>query len=186
MIKRIFLVLFFLSFVNAYALTKDYLVDFTLAQKELEKPQAIEKCNFQDLDQVKINLKIITPIKSEKELYEGQILEFRLVNNLRYKRQTLALAGDIAKARVETIITNGMNGIPASVILGNFEVDNLDKNKFSMQYEKFGRDLSLLVYPIKWMLTILPPTGSLTNFIKGGHVKFKKNDIITIYYYPKW
>ena len=39
---------------------------------------------------------------------------------------------------------------------------------------------------MKWALTILPPSGSLTNFIKGGHAKLKTNEVIELYYYPDW
>ena len=53
-------------------------------------------------------------------------------------------------------------------------------------YEVFGQDRSLIVFPLKWALTILPPTGSLTNFIKGGHAKVKTNKTITLYYHPNW
>lgn len=79
-----------------------------------------------------------------------------------------------------------MNGIPASIILGNFKIPEIDSNKLQKEYEKFGFDLSLLVYPIKWLLTPFPPTGYLTNFIKGGHAKISQNQIITINYYPNF
>ena len=79
-----------------------------------------------------------------------------------------------------------MNGIPASIIVGNFEVENIPKGQISDSFEIRGQDRSLWVYPLKWALTILPPTGSLTNFIKGGHAKLKENKTIQIYYYPEW
>ena len=79
-----------------------------------------------------------------------------------------------------------MNGIPASVILGDFEMENISKGQFSNSIEVFGQDRSLIVFPLKWALTILPPSGSLTNFIMGGHVKIKEKKILTVYYYPEW
>ena len=79
-----------------------------------------------------------------------------------------------------------MNGIPASIILKNFEIENIPKSKLSNTYELFGQDRSLIVFPLKWALTWLPPTGSLTNFIMGGHVRLKPRKKITIYYFPEW
>lgn len=79
-----------------------------------------------------------------------------------------------------------MNGIPASIIFGDFKFENIDKNKIDYTYERFGQDRSLWVFPLKWALTILPPTGSLTNFIKGGHARLKTNKVIQLNYYPEW
>ena len=90
------------------------------------------------------------------------------------------------KSKVSIIITPGMNGIPASIILKDFEIDGVKSSRLTNEYEIFGQDRSLLVFPLKWALTILPPTGSLTNFIMGGHAKIKVKKPITIYYYPEW
>ncbi len=131
-----------------------------------------------------IKISIIKPIESEKDIYEGQIIKFKVVQNVFNDRKIIIKRGTPCIARVETIITNGMNGIPASIILGNFQIPEIDSDELQCEYEKFGLDLSLLVFPIKWLLTPLPPTGSLTNFIKGGHVKITQDQIITINYYP--
>ena len=113
-------------------------------------------------------------------------MEFRTTSIVRKKGVTIVRKNQVVKARVETIIKNGMNGIPASIVLGNFEIEGLDDNKLTANYEIYGMDLSLLVFPIKWALTFLPPTGSLTNFMLGGHAKIKANKTIDIYYYPYW
>ena len=79
-----------------------------------------------------------------------------------------------------------MNGIPASIIIGSFDIPNIDTNKLTYSYEIVGQDRSLWVYPLKWALTFLPPTGTLTNFIKGGHARLKENDTVELYFYPNW
>ena len=88
--------------------------------------------------------------------------------------------------KVETIINSGMNGIPASIIFGDFKFENIDSAKVTDTYEVYGQDRSLWVFPLKWALTFLPPTGTLTNFIKGGHAKLKDNETIEVYYHPNW
>ncbi len=185
---RVFLilVLLFLSFGKSFALTEDELVKTTLSNKNIEKPYTNLDYNYEDTDTVDVKLSVLEDIKNEKYLHEGQIIKFQVVRDVKYQNEIVIKHGTIATARVETIIANGMNGIPASVVFGDFNIEGVPWSKLTSNYEKFGLDLSLMVYPIKWALTILPPTGTLTNFIKGGHVKLKSKNIITIKYHPNW
>lgn len=186
--NKLVLTLFFfcLSFLNpAHAqLVKDVVADELLQDKIVEKPATNTIYNFDDLEYKIIRLRIISDVTSELKLYEGEKLCFEVVNPVYYKGKKLAEKNEKVYATVETIIKNGMNGIPASIVLGNFEFKNIDNAKLQDYVEIYGADLSWLVFPLKWALTILPPTGSLTNFIKGGHVKIKENDIVTLKYYP--
>ena len=159
-----------------------YSTDYLLKSK-LDKPATNEKYNYISPSSIPIKLIIDTPIKSEKEVYEGQIIEFKNIEAVVLNTKIIVPKNTICTARVETIIQSGMNGLPASIILGNFNIPNIDNHKLTMSYEKYGFDLSLLEFPIKWLLTPLPPTGLLTNFIKGGHVKINKNKPIIIEYF---
>lgn len=141
--------------------------------------------NFESTVKLPIKLTIADEIRSEKDIYEGQLINFKVVNTVKYKNVEIK-KGDIVPARVKVVITSGMNGIPASIIFGDFRINNITSAQLDESYEVFGQDRSLWVFPLKWALTPLPPTGSLTNFIKGGHVKVKKNKVITIYYHPEW
>ena len=125
-------------------------------------------------------------IKSESELYEGQNVEFRILRHVSYKNKIVAKRGQTVQAKVKMIITSGMNGIPASIIFGDFEIEGIKSGQLTSNCEIFGQDRSLIVFPLKWALTILPPTGSLTNLIKGGHAKLKPGKTLTIYYHPNW
>ena len=98
----------------------------------------------------------------------------------------LIIKGQIVKAKVGLIISSGMNGIPASIVFEDFKIDNVENGKLQNTLEVFGQDRSLIVFPIKWALTILPPTGSLTNFIMGGHARIRQGKTFTIYYHPEW
>ena len=168
----------------AYSIGKDFIVEEFLLNKNIEKPIVNDNYNYQSTKRLPIKMTVLTPIKSEKDIFEGDNIELKVMENVFIDKKIIIKKNTICTARVETIIKNGMNGIPASIILGNFYIPDIDSNKLQNKYEKFGFDLSLLVYPIKWVLTPLPPLGSLTNFIKGGHAKISKKDIITIKYYP--
>lgn len=79
-----------------------------------------------------------------------------------------------------------MNGFPAEIILGDFEIPNIENSKLLNNYIKKGQNRCFWVYPLKWSLTLIPFVGSLTNLIMGGHAKIKTTDVITIYYFPDW
>ena len=182
----IILSLFVLPANKSYAVVEDELVKTTLSDKNIEKPYTNLDYNYEDTETVDVKLSVLEDIKNEKYLHEGQIIKLRVVRDVKYKNKVVINHGTIATARVEMIIANGMNGIPASVVLGDFNIEGVPWSKLTSTYEKFGLDLSLMVYPLKWALTILPPTGTLTNFIKGGHVKLKSKNVITIKYHPNW
>ena len=94
--------------------------------------------------------------------------------------------GTIATAKVEIVATQGMNGIPAMIIVDRFEIPGLDSAKMKSYFVKKGLNLTYLVLPIKWVLTPFPPTGSLANFVIGGPTKISPKTDVTIYYYPDW
>lgn len=182
----IILFIFIYFTLPVYCYENDFIVDEFLSNKDIEQIIPNSNYNYQSTYYIPIKNSIIDSITSEQNVYEGQIIKFKVVENVFENKKILIKKGTICTARVETIIKNGMNGIPASIILGNFKIPEIDSNKLQKEYEKFGFDLSLLVYPIKWLLTPFPPTGSLTNFIKGGHAKISQNQIITINYYPNF
>ena len=187
--RIIFTAMFFcLSLMPACSaeLVRDNLVDSTLQGKAIKKPPVKNVYNFESVKRIPIELSIISDIGSEQDITEGQTIVFRSLNDVWYNKKCIVKKGDFVKAKVETIITSGMNGIPASIIFDDFQFDNIEEDKLQDSYEKFGQDRSLWVYPLKWALTFLPPTGTLTNFIKGGHAKLKTHEVITVYYYPEW
>ena len=184
--KFVLIILFFIAFcpISFGQNIEDELVKETLSNSPI--PFVNSSYNYENTDKLPIRLEIVKPIKSELDVYEGQEVEFRVHKRAFFNDNLVIARGTKVTARVGTIITSGMNGIPASIVFDDFEIEGVPKSKITQTYEVFGQDRSLLVFPLKWALTILPPTGSLTNFIKGGHAKVKLDDDITIFYYPNW
>ena len=183
--KHLFSFLFILFFsLPSFATEEDFLIK-NLDNLNCEKPIAHTEYNYESTEKVPIKLRINKKIK-DNNVYEGQELEFVVLYSTVYKKKVIIPKKTLVKARVETVISSGMNGIPASIIIGNFIIPNVPQSKISNTYEVIGQDRSLVVFPLKWALTILPPTGSLTNFIMGGHAKLSTDDTIEIYYYPNW
>ena len=142
--------------------------------------------NFLDTNYIPIKLSPCEEISSAKNIYEGEVVEFKIVEDV-YKDKKLFLQKDlIVCARIETIITSGMNGFPAEIIIDNFKIPNINKSQLISTITETGTNRCIWVYPLKWALTPIPFAGSTTNLIKGGHAKLKTNEVVTIYYFPNW
>ena len=179
-----FIIAFFMCSFCSAEIVQDEIAN-NLSKKQA-KPEIYTVYNYEPTEKIPIEIKIVDSIKSEAELYEGQVVQFKIAKDILYKDKVLFSRGTEVLARVSVIIEPGMNGIPASVIFSDINLNGISKSKLSNKFEVYGQDRSLLVFPLKWALTILPPTGSLTNFIMGGHVKLKPKEQILIYYYPDW
>lgn len=154
--------------------------------KYIQKPKINNNYNFESTVKLPVRMRILEEVHCEKDVYEGQILKFRVTKAVYHNSENLIPENSIITARVKAIITSGMNGIPASIILDDFNINNLKKGQFANNIEIFGQDRSLIVFPLKWVLTVIPPTGSLTNLIRGGHAKIKTKKTIILDYYPEW
>lgn len=154
--------------------------------KGVLQPNIYTNYNFESTTKIPIKLKILENIDSELDVYEGQFIDFKVAKDVIHNNKIIIKRGTPVLARVSVITTPGMNGIPASIIFNIFDIEGINKNSLSDSYEASGQNRSLLVFPLKWALTPIPPTGSLTNFIKGGHARLKIKKPIVIYYYPEW
>lgn len=175
----------FLCSSYASAIINDPIAD-ELKNQSLEPPDAHLIYNYQDTTKIPIKLSLTTPIKDENDVYDGQNVAFRVLNNVVYEGNLIIKRGTIISARVQTTISSGMNGIPAYIVFDDFKFEGVAPGKISGVVQAAGLDRSLWVFPLKWALTPLPPTGSLTNFIKGGHVKVKNDAVFVLYYHPHW
>lgn len=188
--KKLLLIFFSyltLTVLSANALLQDTLVEETLNGKEYEPPTVNLNYNYESFDKVVIPLKTLKNLSTKSNtVYEGQELKFVVKRNVKYKHQIVIKQGTIVTARIETYITRGMNGIPATLIIDNFEIPGIEKSKIKGTFIKKGLSLTTLVLPIKWALTPIPGVGSLTNFIIGGNANLTDKDNIFIYYYPNW
>lgn len=80
-----------------------YSTDYLLKSK-LDKPATNEKYNYISTSSIPIKLIIDTPINSEKEVYEGQIIEFKNIEDVVLNTKIIVPKNTICTARVETII----------------------------------------------------------------------------------
>lgn len=142
--------------------------------------------NYQSTFSVPIKMSITEDFSTKEPINEGEKLQFKVVENVFVNNTKILEKDTIINAKIETIITSGMNGFPDEIILNNFEIPGIKNSQIRNEYIKTGQNRAFWVYPLKWALTPIPFVGSLTNLIKGGHAQIKTDDIITIYYYPEW
>lgn len=182
-----FLLTFFILIFSPICFANIELDDFartTLVNSPL--PQTNLEYDYSSTVKLPIKMKLIKDYGSEKDVYEGQKVELQVIKDVIYQNKIYVKKDTKATAKVNIIISTGMNGIPASIILEDFNIAGIDSTQLINRFELFGQDRSLLVFPLKWALTIIPPTGSFTNLIMGGHARLKPRKIITIDYFPEW
>lgn len=176
----------FSSTVYAQDLIRDELVEQTLRNKEVKEVIVNTDYNYEDLECIPIKLQIMKKITTKKGIQEGDIIAFRVKQNVKYNNRVLLKQDTIIKGRIKAYITRGMNGIPAQIILDDFEIPGIDSRKIKGNFVKRGLNLTIMVLPIKWALTPIPFVGSFTNFIIGGNANISDKDTIILYYYPNW
>lgn len=142
--------------------------------------------NYQDTNFVPIKMSVLKEYSSKEDIFEGQEVELRVLRDAYFRNCLIVKKGTIVKAKIETVITKGMNGFPAEIVLDDFKIPNVKDSQLMSTYIKTGKNYALLVYPLKWALTPIPFVGSLTNLIMGGEAKIKKDDIIVVKFYPYW
>ncbi len=142
--------------------------------------------NYQSTYSVPIKLSITENFSTKKPLNEGDILQFKTIEDVYVHNTKILEKGTPVSAKIETLITSGMNGFPDEIILNHFEIPGIKDSQLMDEYIKTGQNRCIWVYPLKWALTPVPPVGSFTNLIKGGHAQIKTDHVITIYYYPEW
>ena len=181
------ILIFFFSITSAIALERDSFVEETLAGKDLVKPKANINYNYETLNRIPIKLNITEEISTKNEnIYDGQELKFKVKEDVFFNNKLLIKQGTIATAKLETIIERGMNGLPATLIIDNFKINNIPQEKLKCTIIHKGHNRAYYVFPIKWVLTPTIIGGYLANFLLGGHAILKQKKTITIYYYPDW
>jgi len=142
--------------------------------------------DFSSVQSITIELSPQKEYYTKDGIIEGEKFPLIILGDVYHNEKCIAKKGDTAYGRIGTVITAGMNGFPAEILIDDIEIAGIDSSQLMYNYSKIGQNRCLWVYPLKWALTPLPPTGSLTNFIFGGHAKLKTSDIIKVNYYPNW
>lgn len=180
----------FMFSISANAqMLEDKIVEKKLKNIEIEKPKSNLEYNYESTLSIPIKLQILETLSTsdaDDNLYDGKPVLFKVKQDVIYNDEVIVKKDEIVKAKVISYTTRGMNGIPASIFINDFDINGIDSNKLTDSYSKYGKNFVVWVLPLKYALTPFYPLGSLTNFILGTNAKISKNDNVTLYYYPEW
>ncbi len=177
----------FISNASNYALPKKEFVDeyFIEKQIDLSKVRQIKPKTKYDFTKkrVPIHIQLAKHIKSTKELIEGAAIPFIAthafeINGKKYEKGTTVLG------RVETISASDKMGVPESVKIDNFYIEDEGKEiNLHGHVSKTGANRSIWVYP-------LYQAGNITFYvagfvfvpIHGGRAKLSTTESFTVFY----
>lgn len=179
--------IFTLSSLNATAIEDDEITKELLENTKITTPKVNLNYNYESFEKIPIKLQILNPISTKEEnVYEGMSIDFIVKEDVKYNSKILINKGEKVTGNVQTIMKRGMNGIPATIIIDDFEIKGIETNKLKSTYIRKGQNRTLIVMPIKWILTPIPVAGYVSNFIIGGHANINKKTNVVLYYYPNW
>ena len=141
--------------------------------------------NYENVEFYTIKLSPIETISTKDDVYEGQIIHFVVREDVFVNGKKLLNAGDFVDGRIEMIVNSRRGGLPAEIVIDNFEIPNVKKSQILSEYNKVGRyswwfRVAKLVVPAP--IAVLP----IGKIVKGGHAKISSQDVIKIKYYPNW
>lgn len=172
--------------VSAAEFIQDDFVNESLKDRTFEEAPVNIDYNYESTYSIPIKLRYVDKITTKKNIREGDILIFKVERNVLYRHRIILKKDTIVKARLKTYMTRGWGGLPGQVIIDDFDIPDIDSRKIKSTYIKKGMNLTLLLLPVKWVLTPIPFAGSFVNLIVGGHAKLTPRDIVVLYYYPEW
>ena len=138
--------------------------------------KVFEICEFDN--SIPIFIKIKNNLTTKQKPEEGEMIEFETVKEFKIKNKTYP-EGTVINARVENVSPNYTMGIPADIVIGNF---NLEGKLLRGEISKTGANRALWVKPASFVGSILFGSGALLILIRGGHAKVNQNEIFTVYY----
>ena len=132
-----------------------------------------------------IKLSPLYEISSKDNLINGQKIPFIVCEDIYVGKNKILSKNDIVNARIEMITNPYRNGIPAGIVIDNFEIPNVKQSQLISEYTKRGRSI--------WWLSLIkcafPPAkfaSPVFIFVKGTHAKLKTTDVVKIKYFPEW
>ena len=134
-----------------------------------------QKIDFESQQPVFIHIKENYITKNKND--EGKYIEFVTTNDVKINNKTYN-AGTPVSARIETLSSNKIKGIPYDLVIGNFSIDGIP---LMGEISKTGANRSLWVCPCVCAFTILFGVGVVFIPIKGGRAKINKRTVYKVY-----
>lgn len=125
-----------------------------------------------------VPIRIVNYFTTRDKPQEGSYIEFVTITDVKYKDKFYP-AGTKVNARIETVTDNSMNGVPADVVIGSFDING---TPLYGEITKTGADRMLWVKPLSFAVGFLGVPGLLLMLVRGGHAKIKPSEVYKIYF----
>lgn len=170
--KKVLLILLAFSLLNlpSFALIEDEFVMRTLDKNLKIKPYT-PKLYLENRIPVRVRIKNDFTTKTNPK--EGTYIEFETVGKVKSHP-----IGTTVRGRLETVSQNCMFGVPADVVIGNFEING---KPLSGEIAVQGANRTLWLRPCIFIGTAFGGAGMALSPIRGGHAKIKQKDVYTLY-----
>ncbi len=135
---------------------------------------------------VPVKISIVEPLTTKQELLEGQEVKFKVLHDVQAGGQKIIKKDSIVSATLETVSPNKAFGVPADILIDNFNVNSVDNKRIKLDgnINKIGANRSLWVYPVGCVGVPFFGAGLLLFPVRGGHAKLKTTDVFEFYYTP--
>lgn len=134
--------------------------------------------DFENINHIKIKIKSKKLISTKNIAEEGQIVDFIVAEDVIVNDKIIIPKNSVIQARVETISPNMSKGVPADLVIGSFKYKNYNLDG---EISKTGANRLYWVLPTAFIMnTLFFGCGYVLWAIRGGHAKFRPNQIFEI------
>ena len=160
----------------------EYFIEKSIDLKNARRIKPKNKYDFTK-KQIPIKIKIAEQLKSTGQISEGSAIPFIAEHDFEINGKKFS-QGTIILGRVETISASDKMGVPESLKIDNFYIeDNGQEINLSGSVSKTGANRSIWVYPLYQAGNILfYVAGFIVVPIHGGRAKLLTSESFTVFY----
>lgn len=134
--------------------------------------------NYQNIHHTYIKVHSARDISTKHAINAGDEVYFYVDENVQKDGKIIINKGAKITARIATISESGLYGIPADIIIGDFQLGNIP---ISGEITKEGFTHTYWIIPVSNVASFfIPFSGQLFRFIHGGHAKIKTKDVFEL------
>ncbi len=172
---------------NGKSEIKDIFAEKSLVQRQDEIKIKNNEYDIDPTRRIPVKLKTEQEYTTKKNLEEGQIIYFKVAEDVKVGNKVFIHKGTNVTGRVETVSMNEIMGVPADLIIEKFIVNASNKEEFILEgasLKKHGANRAIWLYPLVYVGCCFFGAGLLFSPIRGGHAKLKSKEIYQVYYCP--
>lgn len=155
----------------------DYFAEYSL-KKYKNVVYKRKTYDFQNIHHTYVKVHSAREISTKHEINAGDEVYFYVDENVQKDGKTIIKKGEKLTARVATISESGLYGVPADIIIGDFQLGDIP---ISGEITKEGFTHTYWIIPVSNVASFfIPFSGQLFRFIHGGHAKIKTKDVFEL------